>query len=239
MTFNINEFKAQTAVNGGFLKNNRYAVLISKPNILPSTFTDLTALRFYAETATIPGIALQTAELRRQGIGNLEKTPWGAAFTDITISFRIDQKTKVWNFFQVWMNKIYNFNMDSEGGRAGTLFEMNYKDDYSTAMSLFVYNEIGSGKEPVITIDFVDIFPVSISDMQMNWGGADIMKLNVNFNFRSWHLRPSSSYPLDLNQSSASQFLRQKRTSDLTVDPTNQTSVNTQQPTSVTAPVNY
>ena len=202
MVFNINEFKSNLDVNGGLLKNNRFAVLVAKPAILPATYSDLNALRFYAETASIPGMALQSAEQRREGIGNLEKTPWGAAFTDFTVSFRIDQKTKVWNFFQVWMNKIYDFNMSMEG-RPRTYYEMAYKDDYVSFMSVFVYNEIDRGKEPVVTIDFHDAFPISISDMQMNWGGADIMKLNVTFNFKSWNLRNSNKYSLNLDSSQA------------------------------------
>lgn len=203
MAFNINEFKSHVDGNGGFLKNNRFAVLVSKPNILPATFSDLSELRFYAESASVPGMALQSAELRREGIGNLEKASWGAAFTDLNISFRIDQKTKIWNFFQVWMNSIYNYNMDASGGRQRTFFELGYKDDYATAMSVFVYNEIDRGKNPVITIDFIDAYPIAISDMQMNWGSADIMKLNVTFNFRSWNLRESGKYPMNLENPDA------------------------------------
>lgn len=205
MVFNINEFKSNVAVNGGLLKNNRFAVLMSKPNVIPASYTDLTALRFYAESASVPGMALQSAEQRREGVGNLEKTPWGAAFTDLNISFRIDQKTKVWNFFQVWMNAIYDYNMDTEG-RARTYFELAYKDDYVVNMSVFVYNEIDRGKKEVIAIDFVDAFPIAISDMQLNWGNTDIMKLNVTFNFKSWHLRSSGKYPLNLDNSEASKL---------------------------------
>ena len=202
MPFNINEFKTNLAVNGGLLKSNRFAVMISKPNILPASYTDLKSLQFYADTASVPGIALQSAEIRRDGVGNLEKTPWGAAFTDINISFMIDQKTKIWNFFQVWMNAIYDFNMDSQG-RPRTYFEMEYKDNYSTYVSIDVYNEIDRGQSSVITIDLVEAFPISISDMQLNWGGSDIMKLNVTFNFKSWNLRDSGKYDLNLDSSQA------------------------------------
>ena len=198
MVFNINEFKSNVDANGGHLKNNRFAVLVSKPNVLPATFNDLTSLRFYAESASVPGMALQTAEQRRSGVGNLEKTPWGAAFTDANITFRIDQKTKVWNFFQVWMNAIYNFDISSIAGRPDTQFELSYKEDYTSLISVFVYNEIDRGATPIITIDLYDAFPVSISDMQMNWGNSDIMRLNVTFNFRSWNLRVNKDFEMPL-----------------------------------------
>lgn len=196
MVFNVNEFKSNVAANGGLLKNNRFAVLISKPNKLDAKFGDLTELRFYAESASVPGIALQTAEQRRQGVGNLEKTPWGAAFTDVSITFRIDQQTKTWNFFQAWMGLIYNYDVAMRAGQPDTEFELEYKDDYVSLISIFVYNEIDRGSAPIMTIDLYDAFPVSISDMQMSWGNSDIMRLNVTFNFRSWSLREKYSASL-------------------------------------------
>lgn len=193
MAFSINEFRANMAANGGLLKNNKFLVRITPPRImLNNNATGINKyLEYYAESATIPGISFQTSEVRRQGVGNLEKAVWGAAFTDCDISFRIDQKTQVWNFFQLWMDQIYNFNMNNANGRNGTLFEMEYKDNYATPMSIFVYNEIKS-ETPVITIDLVDAFPLSISDMAINWGSSEHIKLNVRFNFRSWHERDAT-----------------------------------------------
>jgi hypothetical protein len=100
------------------------------------------------------------------------------------------------------MNKIYDFDISMEN-RERSYYEMEYKDDYATLMTIFVYNEIDSGAAPIISIDLYDAFPISISDMQMNWGGADIMKLNVTFNFKSWSLRESGKYDLNLDSSAA------------------------------------
>ena len=189
MAFNISEFKTNIAKGGGLLKNNKFLVLVPTPRILqgksidniPTSSTN-DILRFHAEKASIPGIALQASEMRRQGIGNLEKTPFGAAFTDCDVSFTIDQKSTVWNFFQSWMDGIYNFNLKIGNG----LYELAYKNEYCTTLTLYVYNEIHP-QTPVIQIELIDAFPVSISDIPLQWSGGEHITLNVRFNFRSWN----------------------------------------------------
>lgn len=189
MAFNVNEFKTNIAKGGGLLKNNKFLVLVPTPRILQgksiggtSTASTNDILRFHAEKASIPGIALQASEMRRQGIGNLEKTPFGAAFTDCDISFTIDQKSTVWNFFQSWMDGIYNFNLKT----GNSLYELAYKNDYCTTLTLYVYNEIHP-QSPVIQIELIDAFPVSISDIPLQWSSSEHITLNVRFNFRSWN----------------------------------------------------
>jgi len=190
MPFSIDDFKANIGRNGGLLKNNRFLVRIPTPTILTgrsvggvNTAQTGRILEYYAESVSVPGISLQTSELRRQGIGNLEKAPFGAAFTDCNVTFRIDQKSQVWNLFQAWIDTIYNYNMSR-----GTYFELAYKDEYATTLTIFVYNEV-TPKYPTMIVDLVDAFPVSISDLSLNWGSSEHIRLNVRFNFLSWNER--------------------------------------------------
>lgn len=189
MAFSVSEFKSNIAKGGGLLKNNKFLVLVPIPSILRgksvggiSTEETYKILRFYAERASIPGIALQASEMRRQGIGNLEKMPFSAAFTDCDVTFRIDQRSTVWNFFQTWMDSIYNFNLKTGNG----LYELAYKNEYCTTLTLYVYNEIAP-QTPIIQIELIDAFPVSISDIPLQWSGGENITLNVRFNFRSWN----------------------------------------------------
>lgn len=190
MPFNIAEFQANIAAGGGFMKKNKFLVNITPPTSIlgrsaggTSLYSVGRTLEFYAESASIPGISLQTSELRRQGVGNLEKAVYGAALTDVDIRFTIDQYTENFKFFQMWMDTIYNYNPSR-----GTEYEMEYKDSYCTTLTIFVYNEI-EPEQPIMILDLYDAFPVSISDIGLDWGGSDIMKLNVRFNFLSWSER--------------------------------------------------
>ena len=54
--------------------------------------------------------------------------------------------------------------------------------------SIFVYNEIAP-EYPALIVDLVDAFPVAISDIGLNWGSSDFMRLNVRFNFLTWNER--------------------------------------------------
>lgn len=183
MAFDISEFKSKIAAQGGLLKNNRFLVRIVPPSGIQNGNQTSQFLEFFADSANIPGISLQTFEVRRQGIGNIEKAAWGAAFTDLDLSFRVDQKSQVWKFFKNWMELIYSYNIS-----VGTLHELEYKDNYATAISLFVYNEI-EPDYPTIIIDFQDAFPIAMPDIGLNWGSSDIMRFNIRFNYRSWNIR--------------------------------------------------
>jgi hypothetical protein len=190
MPFSIDEFRSNVSRNGGILKNNRFVVRIPIPSVLAgravggaTTLQTGRILDYYAEAVSVPGISLQTSELRRQGIGNIEKIVYGAAFTDCNVTFRIDQKTQVWNLFQAWMDTIYNYNLSR-----GTEYELEYKDNYASTLTIFVYNEV-TPQYPVMIVDLIDAYPVSISDISLNWGASDFMRLNVRFNFLSWNER--------------------------------------------------
>jgi hypothetical protein len=188
MPFSISEFKSNIASQGGLLKNNRFAVRITPPISVQSSsgFNVSRYVEFFADSANIPGISLQTAEVRRQGVGNIEKLAWGASFTDLELSFFVDQKTGLWSFFKTWMESIYAFDVSN-----GTLHELNYKENYATTISLFVYNEI-SQKAPILIIDFQDAFPIAMPDIPLNWGSQELIKLNIRFNYRSWNVRGST-----------------------------------------------
>lgn len=188
MPWNIADFKAHTQRGGDFLKANKFLVRIPLPPILRgktivpgvSLSSQQAVLEYYAEAASIPGVSLSTTDYRRQGVGNIEKAVWGAIFNDMDVTFTLDQTSRNWNLFQIWMNAIYNYDIDR-----GTEFEVAYKDDIVTTMSIFVYNEF-SPDSPVITVDLFDVYPVSISEVQLNWGDNNLAKLNVRFNYRSW-----------------------------------------------------
>lgn len=211
MAFDINEFKAKVSAEGGMLKPNRFLVRITPPNgMLSSTGINsageigvsafggatktASIIEYFAESCSLPGISLQTAEIRRQGVGNLEKAVWGASFTDLDITFRIDQKTQIWKFFKDWVEMIYAFDISS-----GTLHELDYKDNFVTTITVFVYAE-NFPDEPIITVDFQDAFPISLADISLNWGAADVINMPIRFNYRSWNVRQNADINVTLQQ---------------------------------------
>lgn len=213
MPFNIEEFRSQVAHGNGLLKGNRFIVRMNVPKILSgknvgrlpiSTIEtrknrgavlpqynvggDLTSkaandmMEFHAEKINMPGIALQTSDMRRFGVGNIEKTAWGVILPDLDVTFTIDQNTHVWNFYREWMNSIYKFDISN-----GTEFEMNYKNDYITNISIFVYAESRPQKH-VMRINYWDAYPVSMSDLPLDWGVEELLRLNIKFNYLSWNI---------------------------------------------------
>jgi len=210
MAFDINVFKAKVSAEGGMLKANRFLVNITPPNgMLNGTATvDATGaivgtanggatktasiIEYFAEACSLPGISLQTSEIRRQGIGNSEKAVWGASFTDLDITFRIDQKTQIWKFFKDWLEMIYAFDISS-----GTLHELEYKNNFTTTITVFVYAE-NFPEKPIITVDFQDAFPISLPDISLNWGATDVINMPIRFNYRSWNVKEDTNFNVNL-----------------------------------------
>ena len=233
MGFDINEFKSKVFSEGGMLKGNRFLVRIPPPNfyynstaigadggIVVSSQSNAgdasktsSIIEYFAESCNLPGITLQTTDIRRQGVGNLEKTPWGASFTDLDMVFRVDQKSQIWSFFKSWVERIYSFDISS----GVNLHELEYKDDFTTTVSVFVYAE-NFPDQPVLTVDFQDAFPLSMPDIPLNWGSSDFIRMPIRFNYRSWNVRENPNLNVTIPRSEP-RVDREVNPSDLYVGP--------------------
>jgi hypothetical protein len=191
--FNIAEFKANIS-QSGILQNNKFSVFFPIiPRVLLSTFTntldpqftiDSTKnLQFRAESASIPGISIQTADVRVLGTGITQKMPFNAVFPDISVTFLADSKDDVYKYFYSWMNNIVDF-----GGTfnflSGSTYEINYKSDYACDLYIFVYDNQGNLVKQVV---LKDAFPDSITEIPLDWNDNNkAMKFTVKFAYREW-----------------------------------------------------
>jgi hypothetical protein len=133
--------------------------------------------------------------VKRHGYGVHEKMPVEATFSDVTFTFISDGYGVNWNFFQQWMNMIFNYDMrngidgssqtaQSFSGRQQP-YEIAYKSDYITDVEIIVFNASGSD---VFTIVLRDAYPVALNPIQLNWGDTnDIMRIGISFTFTDWY----------------------------------------------------
>lgn len=107
MAFSIREIVATISSNGGLTKSSKFLVDIT----VPAISADATAgMEFYCDSAQLPGIAMQTDEVRVSGYGNIEKRPYASIFQDVPCTFFLDSDGRVLKFFHRWMQLVYNFN---------------------------------------------------------------------------------------------------------------------------------
>ena len=94
------------------------------------------------------------------------------------------------------MNTIIDFG-GSQKYRGEASYEVNYKDDYSTNIDIYVFDNTGGLTH---TVTLFDAFPNSLNDINLDWGNQNsAMKITVGFTFRDWSLAPASGNILGLN----------------------------------------
>jgi hypothetical protein len=210
MAFDIADFKGHINKKG-VLQTNKFDVLISFPynpkgfgnlnitsadgNGIGSTKDNTRDLQYRCIGASLPGIALRTADVNRFGIGISEKMPFTGNYTDVTLTFLMDRTGDVYKFWYTWINYIFGTN-GQEGsnniygqnvGNDNTnrsFYTAEYKDNYAADVTVTIYDATGKAQ---IVATLVKAFPISINDIALNWSdNNNLIKLTTTVTFREW-----------------------------------------------------
>jgi hypothetical protein len=212
MAFNINDFKSKFEETG-VLQTNKYDVTINFENTALQTLsinnnlggstssfsTVQDDLTYRCVAASIPGLTMRTTDVNRYGVGVLEKMPFSANYTDISLSFICDRYGNAYNFWYLWFNYIFGANgeetksnvfgtiQDGAVGNAGrSFYTAEYKDNYAATIAINVYDT--QGLNP-IKVTLRKAYPVTINDVALSWtDNNNLIKLNTQITFREWDL---------------------------------------------------
>lgn len=211
--FNVSNFKANILDNG-FLQTNKYDVQIdfSADSLLSglsiksggqstsfqAASNDLT---YRCIDASIPGIAIRSADVNRYGLGIIEKMPYSGNYTDMSLTFLCDRYGSAYNFWYAWINYVFAANGKESKGSVNSslnsssgsrLFYTNtYKDEYSAKLTVTVYDNFGDSQ---LTCNIYKAFPVALNDSKVSWGdNNNLMKISATLSFREWDLQVGQS----------------------------------------------
>lgn len=189
---NINEFRSLLNTRGGVARTNMFDVMISIPKIMGGrSGLDSRSLSLLCDSAVLPGVSLNTSEIKRYGVGVAEKKPYSPTYTDQTFSFIGDNTGAVHGFFYKWMNGIVKSDLSggnqiTTGYNGLSAFEVEYKDDYAVDIVITCYDEQDN---KIIVCTLRKAFPIFLGDIQLSWSENDqFMKVPVTFNFTHWDL---------------------------------------------------
>jgi hypothetical protein len=216
MALNIEEFRTNISKKG-VLQSNKYDVLISFPTNSPFATKTITTndsnignaisntrdLQYRCISASLPGIALRTADINRYGIGISEKMPFTGNYTDVTLTFLMDRTGDVYKFWYSWINFVFgtngeenvnniygNYNVAdnnyvlNRGDQYRSFYTAEYKDNYAADITITVYDTTG---KPQIVATLVKAYPISINDIALNWtDNNSLIKLTTTVTFREW-----------------------------------------------------
>lgn len=132
-------------------------------------------MRFYAETAEIPGVQMTAQDVRYYDMSS--KFVYGKLVDDLNITFRLDAKYGAKRFLDAWVDSIYN----------RTNGNVAYKSDYAGTVQI---SQIATNGDVFYSVEFEDAFPLQIQPIQLGWDqkGA-YQRVATVFSYRKWSVK--------------------------------------------------
>ena len=169
MAGNINDFKS--SFQKDLSRPHKFDVNIPIPLTLIPYIKSAKSRAYRCENAQLPGRTFATAE--QKTYGPIEKYPYLNTYSDIDMTFIVDDDMTQKIFFDAWLNYInplYNNNM-------------RYKGDYSTVITV---NQYDVTNQISYSVNLYDAYPISINQMDLDWSADGYHKLNVTFAYTYW-----------------------------------------------------
>lgn len=175
----ISDFISEVKTRG-LARVNRFVVTVS----LPTTTADEDRLvSLFCENTSLPGMNIATTPHRING--ESRELPYERTFETIQLSFYVDSGMAVKAGFDGWMNSVVD----------PVSRNINYYENYIRNMTIDVLNV---EEEIVYTVTLFEAYPKSVSAIQLDNGGKDVMKLSVTIVYKYWEaVYPGSDVGLD------------------------------------------
>jgi hypothetical protein len=189
MAFNTQDILSAMDKYKGFHKPSHFLVRITPPSFMGASSAEYNKdIEFLCDATTLPGIQLDSVQVRPLGYGNPESRPIDYVPAAVRLDMFVDNQGKVLQYFQKWMGNILNFARDINKSSDGTrlnYYEFAYPKDYEGQVQIYVYDSLGN-KFTVYTLDHA--WPSNIGDLTLAWELNDqVSKLNVTFAYNLWH----------------------------------------------------
>ena len=133
-------------------------------------------------SATLPTTAYATADIRDNFMGVPQQFAHTRIYTDIDFQFYIDEDYTLLKIFEGWMEYISSGADDSTIQDHRAYYRrMRYPDSYKC--NTMYINKFEKNYKRTLRYRFVNVFPRNIDPISVSYGAADILKVNVTFNY--------------------------------------------------------
>jgi len=170
----INRMMANVKNSNLFSRPYLYYILISPPKVFVNN-SILDGIMLNCESVSIPGHVMATKEHKTYGLKR--EYAYEKLYEMVTMSFYVSDKMHEFNFFNAWLNSMYN------KGR------VSYYDDYKGTIEIFQCSGVDlSDKEDLavmMQVKLIDAYPKTITPLTLGHGLANtIQKVSVNITYR-------------------------------------------------------
>jgi len=138
--------------------------------------------------ASLPGTSLATAEVKDNFMGISQEFAHTRLYTDFDFTFYVDSDYNNLRFFEGWIDFISSgseilgpIGDGAQPSQSNYYRRMRYPDSYKCQTISITKFEKNFG--PRMTYSFMNAFPKLISAVPVSYGGADVLKVSVSFNY--------------------------------------------------------
>ena len=138
--------------------------------------------------ASLPATAYATGEVKDNFMGIPQQFAHTRIYTDIDFSFYVDKDYTLLKIFEGWMEYMSSgSNSSVKQNEIGYYRRMRYPDTYKVS-SMYI-NKFEKDYKKAIRYRFVNAFPKSMTNIPVNYGPAEVLKITVSFNYDRYILQ--------------------------------------------------
>ena len=141
--------------------------------------------------ASLPASSLATQQIDNDFAGVSQEFAHKRLYTDIDFTYMIDYDYEILRIFEGWIDYISSGSetVDQLSETSDNYYRrMRYPDDYKS-QSMFV-TKFEKDFQYRIDYQFYNIFPKMMTAVPLSYGGAEILKLTVSFNYDRYIVNP-------------------------------------------------
>ena len=179
MAFTIDKFR-QTALSAGGARANLFDVTIAGTGATDNLDTGGVAeFKFSCKAANIPAMAVGVVEVPY--FGRVVKVPGNKTFDNWSVTVINDEGFLVRNGFEKWVA-----SMGTHKGNVQSAASTKLSSGLYGNAEVVHYGKTGS-TSILATYNFVNIFPVSVSEIALGWDSNDaVEEYTVEFAYDYW-----------------------------------------------------
>ena len=175
MAFSISDFRSKGLAKGGARPNLFQTQMLNAPTQVPTNGEG--GWSFTCKIASIPASTISAVEVPY--FGRQVKVPGNRTFDNLSVTVINDEDFGVRNSMERWMALMNGHQSNQQ------IFQAN---DLLAEMSIEHYSKEG-GQRPIGggSWNFINIFPVSLGEIALDWGSNDaIEEYTIEFAYDYW-----------------------------------------------------
>lgn len=153
---------------------------------------------FLCSDASLPGSSLATGEVKDNFMGIPQEFAHTRLYADVDFTFYVDLDYTNLRIFEGWIDYISSGSESTDGMNELTdnyYRRMQYPENYK-ANTMYITKfekDIDNTKGRRLDYLFVNAFPKLVNAIPVQYGGADILKVGVSFNYDRYIMNPRGS----------------------------------------------